>query len=141
MRIFKDEVIESDDRRYESTPTSMAEDLSKLLVGRRIEAVAVDQLVLDDGTVLDVVPNDGCGGCASGYYHIDEIAKFDNAITSVTYVQREQEGEWGDPEDVYEVFVYAATGPSAKVLQVSGTVGNGYYGSGYKIVVKRPVDA
>lgn len=110
---------------------SIAADLSEILVGRSIVKVDAYKLILDDGTWLDVEPNSGCGGCSSGNYWIEEIASFENAITRVSYVESER----GD-EDLYEVFVYAATGPSARVLAVAGDVGNGWYGSGYTILVR-----
>jgi hypothetical protein len=110
---------------------SIEADLSEILVGRSIVGVDGDKLHLDDGTYLDVEPNSGCGGCSSGNYWIEEIAAFENAITRVSYVESER----GD-NDLYEVFVYAATGPSARILAVTGDVGNGWYGSGYTILVR-----
>lgn len=118
--------IDSDDG-----PESIEGDLSALLVGRSIAEVEGDRIILDDGTCLDVVPNSGCGGCSSGNYWIEEIAAFENAITRVSYVESDR-----GFENLYEIFVYAATGPSARILAVAGEVGNGYYGSGYVILVR-----
>lgn len=110
---------------------SIEGDLTTLLVGRSIVRVEHDTLVLDNGTCLEVVSNSGCGGCNSGWYGVDDISAFENAITRVSYSESQR-----GSEDLYEVFVYAATGPSARILAVSGEVGNGYYGSGYVILVR-----
>jgi nicotinamide mononucleotide (NMN) deamidase PncC len=41
------------------------------------------ELVLDNGTVLEVYGNVGCGGCENGWYYLTALNKCDNAITNV----------------------------------------------------------
>ena len=114
-----------------------------LLMGHKVVKVADDKLTLDDGTVLTIYPNEGCGGCSNGYYEIAELNDCDNIITNVTLNTREVETKhdegtysWSESTTVYEIFVYAENQP-IKLLEVSGSDGNGYYGTGYRINVTR----
>ena len=50
------------------------EQLKELFVGRRVIAAEGDVLTLDDGTRVTVDPNEGCGGCPSGWYTLERIA-------------------------------------------------------------------
>lgn len=90
-------------------------------------------IVLDNGTVLIIKPNDGCGGCPSGSYSITELNGCDNVITHVELV-REPDEEYCEGDKTYSIFVYAEN-KRLKLLEVSGDDGNGYYGTGYKIEV------
>ena len=45
------------------------------------------ELVLDNGTILEVRGNEGCGGCENGWYYLTTINKCDNAITNVEVVE------------------------------------------------------
>lgn len=106
------------------------EDLIKeLLMFHKIIKVENDTFYLDNGTELEIVPNEGCGGCGNGWYDIEEIAKFDNAITNVTFDYNDDDGS-----DHFQIFVYAED-TRFKILDVSG-YDNGYYGQGYEINVK-----
>ena len=105
-----------------------------VLVGRKIVGAHWGQLVLDDGTVLQIDPNQGCGGCAAGNYWVDLVATHDNVITNVDLV--EGEGSVAGDER-YSLFVYTDR-VGTEVMTVEGTEGNGYYGSGFEIKVRRP---
>lgn len=107
-------------------------EIEKLLLYRKIVEVTGDTLILDNGTRLTVYPNEGCGGCSSGWYDIVELNKCDNVITSVLCVCEPLDG-WA--EYSYQIFVYSEN-TETKILQVDGTDGNGYYGSGYSITVE-----
>lgn len=111
-------------------------EIEKLLLYHKIVKVEGDKLYLDNGTVLEVYPNDGGGGCGSGDYQIAELNKCDNVITNVLFVRDDDVSL--DPEindTSYKIFVYAEDS-MIKLLQVDGTDGNGYYGTGYEIAVK-----
>lgn len=109
---------------------STSEDFAKLLVGHRVTSDGDYTLTLDNGTRLIIEPNEGCGGCSAGWYDVDFLNGTDNAITSV-------EIEYGDEDtDVFTLFVYADS-IRTELFQVTGDVGNGYYGSGFKIRVKK----
>ena len=85
------------------------------------------ELVLDNGTVLEVYGNEGCGGCGNGWYYLTALNKCDNAITNVEVVQDEC-------ETVFSIFVYADD-TRINLVTYEGD-DNGYYGTGYYLRVK-----
>lgn len=128
MRYKKEKhIAQSDDNNFE-------EEVKTLLFGRKIvKAEAKDGqsavLTLDNGVKLVAIGNEGCGGCDSGWYFVDELNTCDNAITRVECVV--DYGEGGD--SVYHIFVYAED-KKINCLQYSG-YDNGYYGTGYDLYV------
>jgi hypothetical protein len=121
------------------------QSVRELLIGRKV--VAVEQVgdnlyegirhvaTLDNGTVLEFMGNDGCGGCSEGWFKVDELNRMDNAIMSVEFDRGEKLGQWGTV-DVFRIFVYSEN-ESVKLLEVSGH-DNGYYGTGYYVTVRLP---
>ena len=85
------------------------------------------ELVLDNGTILEVYGNEGCGGCSNGWYYLTALNKCDNAITNVEIVENEC-------ETVFSIFVYADD-TRINLLTYEGE-DNGYYGVGYYLQVK-----
>ena len=116
-------------------------EIARLLIGRSVvEADSeLGYMVLDDGTRLMVVGNDGCGGCCSGWYEVKGIAEVRNAITSVETDVRIVPDTYGE-DKVYRIYV-VADGIRTELLNVSGSDGNGYYGTGYEIFVTLPKEA
>lgn len=114
-------------------------DISDMLIGHKVVGVdGGDTLVLDNGTKLLVEPNEGCGGCESGWYDIEHIASCNNAITNVEFDCYDEEDKW-DCYTHYKIFVIA-DGIRTELLDVYGTDGNGYYGTGYSIDVYIPYE-
>lgn len=109
-------------------------EIEELLLGHKITVDDYDNLVLDNGVVLQINPNIGCGGCESGNYYLEHIASVNNAITNVEFVE-----EFDDDcyHEHYKIFVIA-DGMTTELLDVYGTDGNGYYGTGYTIDVYIP---
>lgn len=105
-----------------------------LLFGRKVTKVSEYTLVLDNGIKLQIEPNEGCGGCSNGHYWLEELNGFDNAITNVEFLTKDIDGEAACS---YQIFVLA-DGFREKLLQVDGDDGNGYYGTGYEIIVSFP---
>jgi hypothetical protein len=105
------------------------DEIRSLLIGRTVKVVGDDTLKLDNGVVLSIEPNFGCGGCPSGSYGIDELNDVPNVITSVKFKEKGH-------SDVFKIFVYSETS-KIKMLEVSGDEGNGYYGYGYTISVTK----
>lgn len=116
-----------------------------LLIGRTVTKVGDNQLSLDNGTVLRIVPNEGCGGCYAGWYELSELNECPtNAIMAVEFedeagVASDIVGGADDPH-TYRIFVLAAD-RRIKLAEVTGDDGNGYYGTGYWIEVNAPVGA
>lgn len=115
-------------------------EITDTFMGRTIVSVQGDTLTLDNDVTLTVIANDGCGGCESGGYSVDALNHVENVITSVKldddYIKT---GEYSEKR-VYSIFVYTGGSKNKKgkknvLLQVSGDDGNGYYGSGYQIIV------
>ena len=109
------------------------EKIKELLMYRKIVKVENDTLYLDNGVELEVLSNEGCGGCSSGWYSITELNECDNVITNVEFECSDIDDEYDDTS--YRIFVYAED-KRIKILQVDGTDGNGYYGTGYSIRVR-----
>ncbi len=105
--------------------------IAKLLMYRKIIKVEDDTLYLDNGTELQICPNEGCGGCSSGNYYLTELNDCENTITDVQFCCDEIDFE----EKSYKIFVFAEN-KKIKILQVDGDDGNGWYGTGYSIIVK-----
>lgn len=108
-------------------------EIKDLLLYRKIIKVDENTLYLDNGIELEVIPNSGCGGCESGWYDITELNSCDNAITNVEF---NTEDDIDNNTTSYKIFVFAED-TRIKILQVDGTDGNGYYGTGYSIIVKQ----
>lgn len=111
-------------------------EIRELLLYRKVIKVIEedDTLILDNGTELTFVGNEGCGGCGSGWYSVVELNECDNAITNVEFVCDE------DTEDDYDTTSYkifvCAEDKRIKLAQVDGDDGNGWYGTGYTLYVK-----
>lgn len=126
---------------YEDThiDESDATRIQALFFGRKVTKVADDRLLLDDGTKLRVVANQGCGGCSAGWYELKALNSCDNAITRAEVVEEDiSTDEYGE-ERRYTLFVLAED-KRVNLAVVEGDDGNGYYGTGFEIVVER-VDA
>lgn len=110
--------------------------IKDLLLWHKIVKVDIqnDLLVLDNGVTLMFFGNEGCGGCESGWYSVTELNGCDNVITDVQF-----ECEYLDDYDglSYKIFVFAED-KKIKLVEVDGTDGNGYYGTGYSIRVIIP---
>jgi hypothetical protein len=120
------------------------EEISKLLVGRRVEKVSENTLLLDDGTLLEVQGNEGGCSCGGGDYDLTELNNVDNAIMSVSIEERyktteeQEESDWSGDSQVYTIFVYAEN-EKIKLAEFEGDDGSGYYGTGFQITVKKSV--
>lgn len=109
-------------------------EIEELLLGHKVTVDDYNNLVLDNGVVLQINPNIGCGGCESGNYCLEHIASVNNAITNVEFVEEFEDDCYYEH---YKIFVIA-DGMTTELLDVYGTDGNGYYGTGYTIDVYLP---
>lgn len=128
------------------------QEIADLLMGRKVTKVDGEHLQLDDGTVIKAIGHDGGCACSAGCYDLSVLNGVDNIITRVDFDYRPagdgeyptfDEGDPDAPEDkwtgYYRVFVFADN-QQINLMQFDGTDGNGYYGTGFEILV-RPAGA
>lgn len=129
------------------------DEITGLLMGRKVTKVDGEHLLLDDGTVIKAIGHDGGCACSAGCYDLSVLNGVDNVITRVEFdyhptgddegwddkPTEAQQCPLGPQEDKYEghyrVFVYADN-RQINLMQFDGTDGNGYYGTGYEILVR-----
>lgn len=119
--------------------TDPTPELNELLVGKSI--VSVDQaaatLTLSDGAVLTIIPNLG-EGYDGGDFFLDRISTVENAIVAVEAATDHDGALPQGRTETYRINVYTAGIPALQELvSVSGDSGNGYYGSGFTVLVSR----
>jgi len=116
-------------------------EFKNALIGHKIVSVstsrgAVGTIVLDDGTVLELEGNEGGCCCSSGDYTLTTLNHVDNIITNVEFVDSPS-GDGEDGDGTYKIFVFADN-TMINLATFEGDDGNGYYGSGYDIRIKKP---
>ena len=127
--------------------------ITELLVGRRVAKVDGEHLLLDDGTVIKAIGHAGGCACGAGDYDLTVLNGVDNIITRVSYdyapagdgddweTGPEKSGHPDDPKDkwtgYYRIFVFADH-QQINLMQFEGSDGNGYYGTGFEILVRPP---
>ena len=118
---MKKKYFHSDDYNFEKEVKSL------LLFHKIVNAKKIGdrnaELTLDNGTILEIEGNEGCGGCGNGWYYIDALNTCDNVITNVACTC--------DCNEVYNIFVFVDD-QRINCLEVSG-YDNGYYGTGYTL--------
>lgn len=111
-------------------------EIEELLLGHKIVADEfTGSLVLDNGILLYINPNIGCSGCGSGDYYLQHITSVNNVITNVEFIEEYDDDDFNYKH--YKIFVIA-DGMTTELLDIYGTDGNGYYGTGYTIDVYIP---
>lgn len=103
-----------------------------LLLGRKVERVDNEHLLLDDGTVIKAIGREGGCVCGAGDYWLSELNGVDNVITDVEF----DYAPWANGhEGYYRIFVYAGN-QKINLMQFDGSDGSGYYGTGFEILVR-----
>src|SRR5258705_6131709 len=85
------------------------EEIVELFVGKSVQKVADDTLLLSDGNLLEIVPNSGGCSCGGGDYDIEVLNGVENIITNVEVVESGTDG-WDNPYNwrtSYDIFVLA----------------------------------
>lgn len=123
------------------------DEIASLLMGRTVTKVDGEHLMLDNGTVIKAIGHDGGCACSAGCYDLSVLNGVDNVITRVDFdYQPAGDGEdpvlSGHPDDptdgwtgYYRVFVFADN-QQINLMQFDGSDGNGYYGTGFEILVR-----
>ena len=66
------------------------EEIKELLIGHKVKVIKKDgqeaTLELDNGVRLEVLANEGCGGCSSGWYSINKLKKTIEMILHIKYL-------------------------------------------------------
>lgn len=126
--------IKKDEKNFEN-------EVRELLLYHKI--IRVDKnnnmIVLDNGTQLTFIGNEGCNGCGSGGYDITVLNGCENIITDVK-IDIDWDTVNSKHYDIsYKIYVYTED-KRIKLMQADGRDGNCCYGSGYDIYVKRIKD-
>lgn len=114
---------------------------TKLLRGRYVTSVEGSVITLDDGTELYIYGNDGCGGCESGWYWLEETFKQGSRRARIMSAYVDYDEDDKEPPSVYTIFVMVDGNPTQLPLAtVRGNDGNGYYGTGFTLTatVEKP---
>lgn len=112
------------------------QEITDLLMGRKVTKVGDDRLLLDDGTALVLRGHEGGCACSAGDYDLTELNGVDNVITRVEFEDSPDGDDYASGEGFYKIFVYAAN-ERINLATFEGSDGNGYYGTGYEIRVRR----
>ena len=97
------------------------------------------QILLDDGTVLLLEGRDGGCACSAGCYSLEHLASLgdvDNIITNVVF-HNDPAADPQEDKGEYSIFVFADN-KKINLATFEGHDGNGYYGTGYYITVRKP---
>ena len=109
--------------------------ITALLEGHKVVKADDHHLILDDGTILLLPDWEEC--CAG--YDLTELNGIDNIITKVEFLDDPDSEDCPGRHDgpgTYKIFVYAEN-VKVNLATWEGTDSNGYYGTGYEIVVRR----
>lgn len=129
----------------DSTP----EEYAKILRGRYVTDIALTDmdndgyaltatLTLDNDTTLTVEANEGCGGCANGWYHIARAFYRGNKTARI--MNAHVKYEWDENAEIretYTIFVMVEGNPTQLPLAtLRGDDGPGGYGTGFTLTVR-----
>lgn len=102
------------------------------LIGKSIKKVKRNTLICDDGTIIKIETNEGCGGCGNGWSSLDDLEILEHNNNIITDVKC----DYHDSEE-FTLFIYYEDGFINK-LEGDDGYGNGYYGGGFHVTIKRP---
>src|SRR6478735_5481496 len=113
------------------------DEIKELLLGHRITNVDPEEgtATLDDDTGLELKGNEGGCSCSAGDYDLTALNSVDNIITNVEFLDDPDE-EYREREGIYHIFVFADN-QKINFATFEGSDGNGYYGTGYSIKVRK----
>lgn len=129
----------------DSTP----EEYAKILRGRYVTSITLTDmdndgyaltatLTLDNDTTLTVEANEGCGGCANGWYHITRAFYRGNKTARI--MNAHVKYEWDENAEIretYTIFVMVEGNPTQLPLAtLRGDDGPGGYGTGFTLTAR-----
>lgn len=89
------------------------------------------KLTCNDGTIITVETNEGCGACGNGWSSIDDLKVLEDADNAIMNVEQEYVAE-GGYDEIFKLFVYYERKEFISIEGDDG-YGNGYYGGGFEI--------
>lgn len=129
------------------------EEIAELFMGRRIISAEIfdetkkinrswreytGKLVLDNGREVYISPNEGGCICGAGDYVLTHLATVDNIITRVDVINDPASDDTYNQEtQAYRIFVFTGH-EQINAMIVDGDDGNGYYGTGYELLIIDP---
>lgn len=110
----------------------------EFLIGKSIRNVVETnggyELICNDGTIIEIETNEGCGGCGNGWSDFSDLIKLQNNNNVITNIKLEYSKDSWD-EDKFKMFVYYEDGQINELNGDDG-YGNGYYGGGFYVTIK-----
>lgn len=134
-------MVESEDDvyDYEKEVTEISSELSKYIYGQSIVDIKNEYeteltLVLSNGVELEVLSNEGCGGCGNGWYYCGEVIDTGTKGNVITKVEVEPPEDSPEDHGTYSLYIYSN---DKRILETSFTGSdNGYYGVGIRMRVR-----
>lgn len=108
--------------------------ITELLMGRKVTKVDDDLLLLDSGQTVRVLGNQGGCCCSAGDYDLTTLNGVDNVITRVEFDYQPGGDDQAASGGFYRVYVFCGD-QRVNLLQVDGSDGNGWYGTGFELVI------
>lgn len=107
-----------------------AEYLKEQLVGHKVVAVDSLRLTLDNGYIISIRENEGCGGCGNGWSSMnipEDLVDCENAIVDVEVKS--------DPNGYSESYIISIFKENKVLSAINADdgYGNGYYGGGFYV--------
>ena len=128
---------------------STAEEYTRLLKGRYITNITLTDmdadgyaltatLTLDNGDTLTIEGNEGCMGCANGWYHLENAYKRGNNTARIMNAHVKYEwNEDAEMRETYTIFVMIEGNQTQLPLAtLRGDDGPGGYGTGFTLTVR-----
>lgn len=92
-------------------------------------------LTCNDGTIIEVATNEGCGGCGNGWSSFNDLKKLEKNNNAITNIEcKYTQNGWEDDE--FTMFVYYEDGTINELIGDDG-YGNGYYGGGFYVTITK----
>lgn len=91
-------------------------------------------LTCNDGTIIEIETNEGCGGCENGWSSFEDLKKLEENNNIITNIKVEYSKD-GWEDDEFKMFVYYEDGQINELNGDDG-YGNGYYGGGFYVTIR-----
>ena len=88
-------------------------------------------MTCDDGTIIEIATNEGCGGCSNGWSSFEELIKLQENNNVITNVLCKYDDIY---DDEFQLFIYYEN--DMMTIKGDDGYGNGYYGGGFYVTIK-----